>query len=207
MACMAVLSSCGKKEEAPASATESKAETPAPAVSDAAMEAEISKALAAEPAPSGFPGAGSTTAGDELDQWVDDIRRDHPTKNATELLNVPEVNEKLRAALEDLGKDEKLKKQIDSSVEVAAAFIGLDGEPGTHRLNLDLNGYSSERTDRMLKAVLAGNGKSLVDFVVGEIGEAAPDLSYGGAQRAPNGVAIDTVPPPPAQNAGSPEND
>jgi hypothetical protein len=135
---------------------------------------------------------------DELADWVDDIRRRHPNKGAVALLNVPEVNEKLVEALKELSQNPKLRSQIDSTVDVAAAFIGLDGPPGSYRLDLKMDNYTSERTDRMLEAVLTGRAEPVVDFVIGEIGEAAPDLSYGSAQRAPNGVAIGVNPQPAA---------
>jgi hypothetical protein len=56
----------------------------------------------------------------------------------------------------------------------------------------------------MLQAALSEDPQQLVAFLVGEIGEAAPDLSFGGMERAPNGVSI--VPNPAAQlPAGTPK--
>lgn len=201
LACGALLSACGSKDQSPTASAGAKPETAA--VSDAAMEKEISRALAPAPAPAAFGGSSRAMAGDSLDEWVDDIRLAHPNKNAVELLNVPEVNAKLREALQDLTANGELRAQIDSTVDVAAAFIGLDGPPGAYKLNLDMTGYDNDRTDRMLKAVMSGKAKPIVDFVVGEIGEATSDLGYGGQTRAPNGVAIEPAPtptPPPSDN-------
>lgn len=192
LACVAVLSACGKKDDsAPATVAVR------PAVSEAALDAEISRALTPDPEPASLLGSGVSSAASSLDDQVDDIRRKHPNKNAVELLNVPEVNEKLREALTELSKSPKLRAEIDSSVDVAAAFMGLDGPPGTYKLNLDMTSYEDGRTDRMLKAVMTGKAKSIVDYVVGEVGEAAPDLSYGSQTRAPNGVALEPAPAPP----------
>lgn len=190
MAGMMLLSACGKKEE---SAETPDTSTKPSAVSDAAMDAEISAALTPVPEPSSLLGSGAS-ATTSLDDQVDEVRRQHPNKNAVELLSVPEVNTKLREALQELAESPKLRAQIDSTVDVAAAFIGLDGPPGSYKLNLDMTSYADGRIDRMLKAVMTGQAKPVVDFVVGEIGEAAPDLGYGGQIRAPNGVALDPAP-------------
>jgi hypothetical protein len=74
---------------------------------------------------------------------------------------------------------------------------------GAARLDLDIKGYDKARTSRMLQAALSEDPNQLVAFLVGEIGEAAPDISYGGMERAPNGVAI--VPNPAA--ATTPKTD
>jgi hypothetical protein len=50
--------------------------------------------------------------------------------------------------------------------------------------------------------------KNIVNFLEGEIGEAVPDIAYGGVERAPNGVSI--VPDPtknkPAVKLNSPSD-
>lgn len=114
----------------------------------------------------------------------------HPNKNAAELLNVPEVNQKLRNALQKLGQDKGLQKQIEQTVDLAAKLKGLDGPPGSARLDLDITKYDSARTSRMLQTVLSEDPRQIVSFLSGEIGEAAPEISFGGAERAANGVAI-----------------
>jgi len=63
-----------------------------------------------------------------------------------------------------------------------------------------MKGYDRSRTSRMLQSVLSEQPQRIVDFLVTEIGEATPDISYGGLDRAPNGVAIvpNTIPAAPA---------
>lgn len=185
-----LLVSCGKST--PEAAKPAAPEAPKPAVmSDSKVEAAILDALTPTAPPAPTPPA--TTAQDEE---VRDILAKYPGKNATELLSVPEVNQKLGSILGKLGQDKVLQSRINTTVDLAAQIKGLDGPPGSARLDLDIAKYDQARTARMLQAVLSDDPKQLVGFLVGEIGEAAPDLSYGGMDRAPNGVSI--VPNPPA---------
>ena len=182
------LASCGKSTpEAPQAA----ASTPAP-VSETRIESEIANALAGT-----APTAASTG---DLQREAEGIMAQYPGKTAADLLNVPEVNVKLRNLLGKLAQDKALQQRINSSVDLAAQIKGLDGAA---RLDLDIKGYDKARTSRMLQAALSEDPNQLVDFLVGEIGEAAPDISYGGMERAPNGVAI--VPNPAA--ATTPKTD
>lgn len=178
------LASCGKKTEESAKAVAA----PAPAaVSDTRIESEITNALAgAAPAPvAATPG--------ELQREAESIIDKYPGKTAVELLNVPEVGTKLRNLLGKLAQDNALKQRIDGSVTLAAQIKGLEGAA---KLDLDMKSYDKARTSRMLQAALSEDPNQLVAFLVGEIGEAAPDLSFGGMERAPNGVSI--VPNPAA---------
>ncbi len=184
-----VLASCGKSPEA-AKTTPSPAAPKAAAVSDSLIDAEISSALST-PAP-------AVSAADEaLKSEADSIMANYPGKTATELLNTPEVKSKLDVAMDKLGKDPVLLKRVNSTVELAAQIKGLEGAA---KLDLDMKGYDQARTSRMLQSVLSEEPQRIVDFLVSEIGEAAPDLSYGGLERAPNGVAIvpNTIPAPAA---------
>lgn len=180
--------SCGKKE-----APKPTADTPkTAAVSDAKIDAAIAEALAPSE-----PSAPSTSDGQAgLEAQAEDIIAKYPNKNAADLLNVPEVNEALKAGLTKLGKDKKLQEQINSSVALAAKMKGLSGEPGTVGLDLDVKGYDHARKSRMVQAVISEDPKQIVRFLTEEIGEAAPELSFGGAQRASNGVSIKETPPP-----------
>lgn len=183
-----LLASCGKTPEA---AKPVAPEAPkAAVVSDSKIEAAITEALSA-PAPA---------AGDLADE-AQAILAQYPGKTATDLLNVPEVNTKLRNLLAKLGQDKALLARINSSVDLAAQIKGLEGAA---KLDLDMKGYDKARTSRMLQAVLSEEPKQLVAYLVGEIGEAAPDISYGGLERAPNGVAI--VPNPAAAPAAPKTN-
>lgn len=189
--------SCGKKAEEPAKAAEKPAAPKAAPVSDSRIETEITNALSGT-APTPMP----ASTGD-LQREAEGIIDKYPDKNAADLLNVPEVNTKLRNLLGKLAQDKALQQRINSSVDLAAQIKGLEGAA---RLDLDIKGYDKPRTSRMLQATLSEDPNQLVAFLVGEIGEAAPDLSFGGMERAPNGVSI--VPNPaaaPAPNPATPQ--
>ncbi|OYW73204.1 MAG: hypothetical protein B7Z37_22375 [Verrucomicrobia bacterium 12-59-8] len=179
------LASCGKAPEA----AKTTAAPKSAAVPDARIEAEISSALTPAPKP-------TVSAADEaLKSEADSIIAQYPGKTATELLNTPEVKDKLIVAMKKLSADPVLLKRVNSTVDLAAQIKGLEGAA---KLDLDMKGYDQERTSRMLQSVLSEEPQRIVDFLVSEIGEAAPDLSYGGLDRAPNGVAIvpNTLPAP-----------
>lgn len=182
------LTACGKKE-----AAKPTAEAPKPAaVSDAKIDAAIADALA--PSEPSTPTKSDVQAG--LEAQAEDILAKYPNKNAQDLLNVPEVNEALKAGLTKLSKDKKLQDQINNSVALAAKMKGLSGEPGTVGLDLDIKGYDYNRKSRMVQAVISEDPKQIVRFLTEEIGEAAPELSFGGADRASNGVALKETSPP-----------
>lgn len=183
--------SCGKKQEEAAAAPEAQPPAAAP-VSNINVESEIANALAGTaPAP---------VSASDLAREAESILDKYPTKNAADLLNVPEVSPKLRNLLGKLAQDKALQARINSSVDLAAQITGLEG---SHRLDLDIKGYDRPRTSRMLQAALSEDPRQLVSFLVGEIGEATPDISYGGLARAQNGVSI--VPNPSAVPAASPQ--
>ena len=185
------LTSCGKKETPKPTAEAPKP----PAVSDAKIDAAIADALA--PSEPSAPTKSDVQAG--LEAQAEDILAKYPNKNAQDLLNVPEVNEALKVGLTKLSKDKKLQDQINNSVALAAKMKGLSGEPGTVGLDLDLKGYDHSRKSRMVQAVISEDPKQIVRFLTEEIGEAAPELSFGGADRASNGVAIKETPAPAAK--------
>jgi hypothetical protein len=186
------FTACGKSPEA--AKTAETPVTPKAAVPDARIEAEISSALT--------PAATATTSTEDeaLKSEADSIIAQYPGKTATELLNTPEVKDKLAVAMNKLGNDPVLMKRVNSTVDLAAQIKGLEGAA---KLDLDMKGYDQSRTSRMLQSVLSEEPQRIVDFLVSEIGEAAPDLSYGGLDRAPNGVAIvpNTLPAPAAAAA------
>lgn len=191
------FASCGKKNEAPAKAVETPA-APAPAVvSDTRIESEIAKALAGT-----APAMVATPS--ELQREAEGIIAKYPGKTAADLLNVPEVNTKLRNLLGKLAQDKALQQRINGSVDLAAQIKGLEGSA---KLDLDMKGYSKVRTSRMLQAALSEDPNQLVAFLVGEIGEAAPDLSFGGMERAPNGVSIVPNPAAVQPTATTPKTD
>lgn len=187
MLAAAAFTACGNKEparpavEAPKSA----------AVSDSKIESMALEALA--PAESRKSSKAELQAG--LETQAEDILARYPDKNAAELLNVPEVNEALKVGLTRLSKDKRLQDQINNSAAMVAKMQGLSGEPGTVGLDLDIKGYDHARKSRMLQAVMSEDPKQIVRFVTEEVGEAAPELTYGGVQRASNGVAIKETPP------------
>lgn len=184
----AALASCGKSPEAVKTSEAPAAPKPV-AVSDSKIESEISNALT--------PAATASPADNALKSEADSIIAQYPGKSATELLNTPEVKDKLAVAMKKLAADPVLLKRVNSTVDLAAQIKGLEGAA---KLDLDMKGYDQARTSRMLQSVLSEEPQRIVDFLVSEIGEAAPDLSYGGLERAPNGVAIlpNTIPAPAA---------
>lgn len=183
-----MLISCGKKEP-PKPAT---APPKPPAVSDAQIDAAVLDSLT--PATSSDS---ETQTG--LEAQVEDILARFPDKNAVELLNVPEVNEALKAGLTKLSQDKALQDQINNSAAIVARLQGFSGAPGTVGLDLDLKSYDYSRKSRMLQAVMSEDPRQIVRFITEEVGEAAPELTLGGADRASNGVAIKQIPPPPAK--------
>lgn len=184
------LVSCGRQSAEPAKTAEVAVQPAPEVVSDPRIEAEIANAL------TGTAPAPATASASDLQREADGIIAQYPGKTAADLLNVPEVNTKLRNLLGKLAQDKALQAQINSSVDLAAQIKGLEGAA---RLDLDIKGYDKARTSRMLQAALSEDPNQLVAFLVGEIGEAAPDISFGGLERAPNGVAI--LPNPAAQPA------
>lgn len=180
LSCVA-LSSCGKEAVKTPS-------VPAPIASAATsrpeskLETAISEALTPAASANITPRSPS-----QLREEAESILAKYPGKNAAELLGVPEVNERLRNALQKLGQDKSLQARIESSVELAGQIKGLEGAA---RLDLDVTKYDQQRTARMLEVVLTEDAKNLVNFLEGEIGEAVPDIAYGGVERAPNGVSI-----------------
>ena len=182
------LVACGKKEAPKPTVVE----PPKPAaVSDAKIDAALEQALT-PPAPT------KSEVQTELEAEAEDILAKYPNKNAQDLLGVPEVNEALKVGLTKLGKDKKLQDQINKSVALAAKMQGLSGEPGTVGLDLDVKGYDHARKSRMVQAVISEDPKQLVRFLTEEIGEAVPELTLGGADRASNGVKIKETPAPAA---------
>ena len=173
---------CSKKEAAKSTVEATKPT----AVSDAKMDALVADALTPE-TPAADSGS-DLQAG--LEAQAEDILSKYPNKNGQDLLGVPELQEALKAGLTKLSKDKNLQNQINQSVSLAANMKGLSGEPGTVGLDLDLKGYDRTRKSRMVQAVISEDPKQIVRFLTEEIGEAAPELSFGGEPRASNGVAL-----------------
>lgn len=123
------------------------------------------------------------------------IRDKYPEKNAEELLQVPEVKAKLEEMGRVMAEHAEFQKRVDKTVDLAASFIGIEGPPESLKLNMDFKVYSDARTNRMLSAILPGSPQAWIDFVVGEVGEAVADLSYGGLQKSNNGVSIEPLAP------------
>jgi hypothetical protein len=171
------LAACGRNEAVKVSVAPV---SPKPvAVSNATLDAEITEALT--------PTTIERESG--LEARAEEVLSKHPKLNAADLLNVPEVNASLKVALTRLGEDKALQNKINSTVALAAQMKGLSGEPGAARLDLDVT--KSE------------DPKRIVSFLAEEIGEAAPELAFGGADRARNGIAIKEQ-TPPVKPAGAP---
>ena len=193
------LVSCGEAEKTPGVkpvASPAPSEQPV-AVDKPKLDAELLAALA--PAP-GEPAQSPEDLADEARRIMDL----YPDKNAQDLLNVPEVNPKLAEALKGLAADPQLQAAINKSVDLAAHFKGLSGPPGSYRLDLDVKAYDGPRTERMLAAVLAGQAKPMVQFLVDELGEASFEFSFTDADKTTNGISLQ---PNPAAPAAPPSTD
>jgi len=188
-----VLSACDKPSEAPKVIAPSEVVDRAPPASPASSNNPVS--------PLTTPVTADTEAlADEA--WS--IMNRYPDMNAQELLNVPEVNSKLATALKRLSEDTSLQADINSTVDLAAKFKGLDGPPGSYKLNLDVSVYNDSRPQRMLQAVLSEEPRQVVKFLIEELGEASFEFTFTGVDKTSNGIAIDPVPgatptPPPFQ--------
>jgi hypothetical protein len=161
------------------------------------VEAELLQALS----PASEPAAETDLS--EFSEEAREIMQMYPDKNAQELLNVPEVNPKLVKALQGLSKDPQLQAYMNSSVDLAAKFKGLDGPPGSYKLNLDVSVYDDGRTQRMLQAVISEKPGKVVQFLVEELGEASFEFTFTEATKTSNGISIETAgqpasSPPPA---------
>lgn len=194
-ACGAVLSllaltACGKKETLKPTA---EAPTPkAAAVSDAQVDAEVMQALADDPKKE------AARRAEDLAAQAEDIIAKYPDKNAQDLLNVPEVNQALKVGLTKLSQDKALERQIAGTAAITAKMMGLEGDPKNVSVNLDLKNYDHARKSRMVQAILSEDPRRIVSFLTEEIGEATPELTLEGAERASNGVAIKENTPPSA---------
>ena len=160
--------------------------SPAPVISDSRLDAEISQALT--------PTAAERD--EDLADLAEDILDKYPNKNVTELLNVPEVNESLKVALTKLSENKALQNQINGTVALAAQMQGLNSAPGGTRLDLDTSNYDHARKSRLLQVVLSEDPRRIAGFIAQEIGEAVPELTFEGVDRASNGVAIRENAPP-----------
>jgi hypothetical protein len=121
----------------------------------------------------------------------------HPDMNAQDLLGLPEVQAKLAEAIKGLAADSQLQAAINKSVDLAACFKGLEGPPGSFKLDLDVKNYDDLRKQRMLAAVLSGRPKAVVQFLVDELSEAAAEFTFTGSDRTSNGVSVEPKPKPP----------
>ena len=190
-----MLVSCGKSESVAVV-------EPVPEMKPATAKPKLDDELLAALAPA--PGDATSETSGDLEAEAQRVMALYPDKNAQELLNVPEVNPQLVAALKDLAADPQLQAAINKSVDLAAHFKGLTGAPGAYKLNLDVKAYDGPRTQRMLTSVLAGKAKPIVQFLVDELGEASFEFSFTGTEKTANGISLE---PNPGASASSPPAD
>jgi len=183
--------SCGRKE-VPQEVAPAK---PAPKAAAPASGKDASHAVA----------GGSKTAGpaddrdDELDRAIVSYKREHPFRDANELLKQEAFLEMLRPQLEAAVKNNRFIERVQKSVDMAAQLKEGRVAPGSYKLDLRVDNYTPERTDRLLGTVLSGKPEKLVDFVLDEIDEAAVEFTFSSNQdRASNGITVLPNPPPPA---------
>ena len=177
-----MLSGCGKQAENPQAV-----ETPKPAELKK-IESDMLGALDAR----------SASDDGELENAVEDFKRAHPFANAEEMMKLPAFTEKLGEVLRALAQDQRLMDQVNKRVQMAADIKGVQGDGSNRHLDLKVDNYTPERTDRLLGAVLSGKPQALVTFVTTEIDEASVQFSLSpDLERASNGMTIRRADPPP----------
>lgn len=181
--------SCGKKV-APKAAAPSK-HTPGAAAP--VTDKEILNAIS-DSSRTAKPGADRD---DDLDRAIDTYKREHPFRDANELLKQETFLEKLRPLLEAAVKDHQFTDRVQKSVDFAAELREGKAAPGSYKLDLKVDNYTPEQTDRLLGTVLSGKPEKLVNFVLTEIDQAAVEFTILSNQtRASNGVTVQPNPPP-----------
>jgi hypothetical protein len=114
------------------------------------------------------------------------------------MMKLPAFTEKLGEVLRALAKDQRLMDQVNKRVQMAADIKGVQGDGSNRHLDLKVDNYTPERTDRLLGAVLSGKPQALVAFVTTEIDEASVQFSLSpDLERASNGMTIRRADPPP----------
>ena len=187
LACGVALMLTGCSKDAEKSAVKVQVEAPQPAEAKK-VEAEL---LASLDTPKEIDG-------DELENAVEDFKRDHPFANAEEMMKLPAFTEKLGVLLRAMVKDQRLMDQVNKRVQMAADIKGVQGDGSNRHLDLNVANYTPERADRLLGAVLSGKPSRLVEFVTTEIDEASVEFSLApDLDRASNGMTIKRVDPPP----------
>jgi len=178
-----VLTGCSKEAGKPAPTAEAPQPTEAKKV-DAELLATLDTAKEID--------------GKELENAVEDFKREHPFTTAEEMMKLPAFTEKLGEVLRALTKDQRLMDQVNKRVQMAADIKGVKGDGSNRHLDLNVASYTPERTDRLLGAVLSGKPSRLVEFVTTEIDEASVEFSLApNLDRASNGMTIKRVDPPP----------
>lgn len=136
--------------------------------------------------------------GKELENAVEDFKREHPFASAEEMMKLPAFTEKLGVVLRAMVKDQRLMDQMNKHVQMTADIKGVKGDSSNRHLDLNVANYTPERTDRLLGAVLSGKPERVIDFVRTELDEASVEFSLApGLERASNGMTIKRVDPPP----------
>jgi hypothetical protein len=172
-----IVASCGKQE-------------PAAPAAVAPVKPTVSSSKAPLPIPED---------NDTLDAAIVDFKRRHSFSTPIDLLKLPEFTTKLGEQLKQIAADKKLQDDVNKSVHTMGLLRGLEGPVGSNKLDLKFESYTPARTDRFLAAVLDGRGKTLVDWVNNEIGEASIEFSLNpDLDRASNGMAVEHNPTPPA---------
>lgn len=134
---------------------------------------------------------------EELDRLVGAYKREHPFQNAKELLQQEAFLKLLAPVLQDAAKNHQFGERVQQAVDFAATVKDGTAKPGSFRLDLQVDNYTPERTDRMLGAVLSKDPEKLVKYVTNEVTEAAVEINYAGNRdRTTNGVSIVPNPPP-----------
>jgi hypothetical protein len=135
---------------------------------------------------------------ERLEKQVDDLLREHPGLNAQQLLGVPEVTESLRDFLQHLAKDPELQKKMNSSVAFTAEMRDLRETNENLHFSMDLSGYSSDRTRRLLTSLLSHNPDRVVDFFEKETSEAAAEFAVDpSTPKSLNGITVEARPKAP----------
>lgn len=140
----------------------------------------------------------STTVGNisskdvALEKQVEDILDKHAHMTAQELLEVPEVKQKVIEFLKQLGQSPDLQKRMNSSIAFAAGMKNLKESKENLDFRMDLSGYTKDRTRLLLKSLYSNSANRVVDFFEKEVSEAAVEFTLNpSSPKSSNGISVE----------------
>ncbi len=133
-----------------------------------------------------------------LEKQVEDILDKHSQMTAQELLEVPEVKQKVIEFLKQLGQSPDLQKRMNSSIAFAAGMKNLKEPKENLDFKMDLSGYTKDRTRALLKSLYSNSANRVLDFFEKEVSEAAVEFTLNpGSAKSSNGISLESKTPAP----------